>query len=79
MPKKDSIKRAAKRAQRRIGYLLNDEDDPSKRYELKSTYGDLKYIERELDYMEEEIHTHHIRNSEFPDDMIGRPDDDFDD
>jgi hypothetical protein len=29
--------------------------------------------------MEEEINTYHIRNSEFPGDMVGRPDDDFDD
>jgi hypothetical protein len=79
MPKKDSLKRAARSGQRSIGNVLNRVSDQENIRELKKAYGRFKQIERELDYMEEEIHMYHIRNSEFPGDEVGRPADDFDD
>ena len=77
-PKKESLKAAARRVQRYVGRLMGGEKNPHRLQILKDAYREAKNIEQELDVMQEEIDTHHIRHSEFWGDMMGRPADDFD-
>ena len=78
-PKKEQLKAKARFVRKNIGRLLGAEDDPHRLQLLLDAYWEAKDIEQELDLMQEEIDTHHIRHSEFWGDLMGRPADDFDD